>query len=1168
MTCPSCGHDAPSSARFCPACGHGLSPTRGEERRVVTVLFADLVGFTALSESEDPEKVKLLVDGCFQRLVADVNAFGGRVDKILGDAIIALFGAPIAHEDDAERAVRAALRMQRTLHDHAADLPTPVRMRVGVNTGEVLVGALRAGGDYTAMGDVVNTANRLQTVAPPGGVLVGAATHAATSAAIRYDHVGPVEARGREEPVDAWLALEAVAPPGRRPRRAKAPLVGRDTELTLLLDGIRLAVRHDRPFLAVVEGEGGVGKNRLVEEVCREAERQLSAIVLQGRCAPYGEVNPWWPIATALSGVLCLDPSIPAEESTPRCADVVSELLDLPPTDDRVGTVVEGLLQMGGHPTRLDDIEPARAREHVQHAVLALLEGLVRRRPLVLAVADLQWADPMVGGLLERALGQLSGSPFTLLTTQRPDRANTWPPATGRHTALVLRLDPLQQEAADQLLQLLVTTAVPEELRQRLIDRSGGNPFFIEELATLVEEGSPAVELLPDTLRGLVAARLDALPPAQRAMLDNAAVLGSWGSWISLQKFGAAMGQQADVATLAELADADLLDIEGDQWSFRSESVREVAYATLTKTARAQRHAGVANELRASFADRPERAEQIAFHYAAAAELVQGMGSVPGVPGSITGQAVTWLLHAAEWNVDQQVLPTAERLATQALELLANEGRVAADDPQRVRALIVRGRAYGEQRDLDRARQDIVAALDGARLAGDPGALSRARTVLGNLERAAGRMESSVRELSHAVQLARQAGDELARADALRQLGMTALFSSDPEGAERHFDEADRIYSSLGDRRGHAWIEQHRAWISFVRGETGEAERRLAGAAAAFVELGDRGGLGWVNGLLAYVRFQQGRRAEARALAEETVREADQRGDRWAVGMMRTLLAAHHLWEGRPDEALGLATEARDTFRAIGERYGEIQACAPLARALVAKGRVADALRLAEEAMRFAEPFGMERFGATIAAGAAVHAGDGERAVRQARLALDSVDDFEGYDLEARVALGFGLVQVGRPAAAIDVLEDAAAHHASRPYLLVARALALAAAGKPAEAVSVAAAVVDDPAASYLDAVIASCVVGLAKAQQGDEDGSRDGIAEAVRRSDASGDLVARAVARLARAEARVALGDPEADELRGRAAARASRFEGALHGWTTAFALAAHFDGEPEVVA
>jgi class 3 adenylate cyclase len=226
VTCPSCGTPAPAEARFCPGCGHSLGGERGDERRLVTILFADLVGYTTLAETRDPEQVKNLVDRCFQRLAADIVAHGGRVDKIVGDAIMALFGAPLAHEDDAERAVRAGLQMQRTLAEWSSELDVNFRMRVGINSGEVLVGALRAGGDYTAMGDVVNTASRLQTNAEPGQVLVGPTTHAATRDVMRYETLGLVRAKGRDEAVPAWVALEAVAPPGHRPRRVRTPLVG------------------------------------------------------------------------------------------------------------------------------------------------------------------------------------------------------------------------------------------------------------------------------------------------------------------------------------------------------------------------------------------------------------------------------------------------------------------------------------------------------------------------------------------------------------------------------------------------------------------------------------------------------------------------------------------------------------------------------------------------------------------------------------------------------------------------------------------------------------------------------------------------------------------------------------------------------------------------------
>src|SRR3954454_184565 len=212
VQCPSCSVEVPAGGRFCASCGHALFAP-ADERRIVSMLFGDLVGFTSLSETADPEHVKNIVDRCFEKLAADITSFGGRVDKIVGDAVVALFGAPVAHEDDAERAVRAALQMQRTLADEAHAIGADLRMQKRINTGEVLVGALRAGGDYTAMGDVVNTASRLQTSARPGDVVVGPETHEVTRDVFRYEPLGRIVARGREEPVEAWVAIEAVAAP-------------------------------------------------------------------------------------------------------------------------------------------------------------------------------------------------------------------------------------------------------------------------------------------------------------------------------------------------------------------------------------------------------------------------------------------------------------------------------------------------------------------------------------------------------------------------------------------------------------------------------------------------------------------------------------------------------------------------------------------------------------------------------------------------------------------------------------------------------------------------------------------------------------------------------------------------------------------------------------------
>ena len=302
--CAACAHPVPSGARFCPSCGAAVAaPTVTlEERRVVTVLFADLVGYTALAENLDPEQVKRLIESCFERLVADIETFGGRVDKLLGDAIVALFGAPVAHEDDAERAVRAALRMQETLSRFCADGgqdrlagPDGIQMRVGINTGEVLVGTL-IGSDYTAMGDVVNMASRLQAMAPPGGVLIGSATAALCSLGVAREPFGVTAIRGREQVEQSWLVTGAAAA-GTRPVRCDVPFVGRRSERTLL-DAAVEVVRSGHSGVVSIVGEAGAGKTRLAEQIVDALENE--AIVVRTACAPYGESNVWAPVTTAV----------------------------------------------------------------------------------------------------------------------------------------------------------------------------------------------------------------------------------------------------------------------------------------------------------------------------------------------------------------------------------------------------------------------------------------------------------------------------------------------------------------------------------------------------------------------------------------------------------------------------------------------------------------------------------------------------------------------------------------------------------------------------------------------------------------------------------------------------------------------------------------------------
>jgi class 3 adenylate cyclase/tetratricopeptide (TPR) repeat protein len=894
MTCPSCGSDVPAGARFCPTCGHQVD-LRGDERRVVTVLFADLARFTGLSESLDPESVKLLVDRCFAALAQDVTSHGGLVDKVVGDAIVALFGAPVAHEDDAERAVRSGLQMQRTIASLAVELDTPLQLRIGINTGEVLVGALRAGGDYTAMGDVVNVASRLQTAAQPGMVVVGAATRSATVDTVVYRELGQLVPRGREESVEVWEAVECLAPPGRRPRRAIAPLIGRESELELLRRSVAGSVTRRRPNLIVVVGDAGVGKSRLTLELSNWAAGSLDALVLEGRALPYGEANPWWPMAEVVQQACGITGSDTAEVARSHVAETVAGLLSARPGDPNVILVTAGLLHLMGHQDALRDVDPQRARQQARNALRTLILGLARRRPLILLLSEMHWADDLVLDLVGDGLDRFTGLPVTIALTARPELLERWSVPTGRYNVAVLHLDPLDDDASRRLVEALIEGAAPPGLVETLAARSGGNPFFVEELVSLTAhetEGGRGVEL-PATLRGIVGARFDSLSAEERSVLEDAAVIGRSGFVYTLRSMARTHGTADPDRVISQLVAQDLVAVTDGRWQFRSEVVREVVYDIITKTERARRHWELAEWIAAEvrrMRREDEFLEPLAHHYATAAELVAEIGPVTGVPATATAEAVAALTRAAHWSSDRELLLPAARLFDRALALLSDAGVNAR------RALLLdRALVRTTLRQLPGARADLDEAAEGAEGADR----ARALTVQGYVEQTESDWDRSMATLTRAVEEWRLIGDRDGEGDALRRAGMTSLFAGNVARAQELLDSALELARVDGHRRDEAWTLWHLAWASFASGATAEAESRLADAEEAFRSAGDTGGLGWVSGLLGWLRMVQGRRSEAEQLATGVLEDARERGDRWAVGMLLVLLGLLRLWDGR-----------------------------------------------------------------------------------------------------------------------------------------------------------------------------------------------------------------------------------------------------------------------------
>ena len=1130
--------------------------------------MADLVGFTALAASADPEHVKNLLDRCFERLVSDITAFGGELDKIVGDEIVAQFGAPVAHEDDAERAVRAALQMSQTVEDLGRELDTPIALRIGINTGEVFVGAMKAGGDPTVMGDVVNIASRLQTGARPGQVVVGPATHESTRACVDYEALGPLTVKGREETVDAWIAREVTAPPGHRRKARKAPLVGRDSELGTLRNALHLAVTRRRAHLVVLIGDAGVGKTRLASELAIEAQREHGARVLSGQCAPYGDSGPWAPIAEMVYQAVGADAGCSVGMLRERLMEAAALALGHDVGHKDVARAAEGLLYITEGLAR-PGADPTRAREDALRAVIACLEGFAVQSPLVVVLSDLHWADDLVLEALNLLLTRLRNLPLMLIGTARPGFEDRWQPSPGRYNTVSVHLDPLDARATSDLVSVLLGQPVDEDVATFLSDRSGGNPFFIEELVALLVEsedlGSGALRPervlgLPATLHGLVAARLDALPADDRRVLEDFAVVGTSGPVSA----ALALSESAESrAALNRLADRDLLVLDGDEYRFKSALIRDVAYGTLTKAERARRHATL-SPLLSTPGD--QVTEQVAHHLSVAAELAGELGGVDGVPNDIRTIALGALVHAARSAEDSESWLSAGRLHDRALSL------IGADDghPLRLPSLLGRARALSAQRELGTARDDVHTALVEARSSGNLRLEAEALSLLGGIQRNAGEYEDAKRTYADVERRFRDLGDAAGVAATQRDLGFTHLYCGDTDDAERLISDALASFRSFGDDRGIAWALQNLAWIAFMRGRMQEADVRLHEAADRFAEAGDWGGLGWAFGLLAFVRYHQGRLDEAEELAAQIASEVRYMGNPWAVGMMEALLADVALWRGRGEESVRRGREALALFRAISDSFGEVQACGVVARGLAGLGRWAD-YRLAlseldDAAARHPDP-NQRLIARVISAGVALLTGDAELALAEATLALDQSTEAESLGSSERSgALGGALLQSGRIDEAIAVLDEAFRDERAdgpRASLGGMLALAHAAGGHTDDAMRLIAAIDVIRGGTYMDRVTTHWARGFVSVQRKDTLGAVAAFEAACALTDATDLRVDIAVATLARGRALQALGSADASTVLEQAADRLEALGIDAAGWERVFALAcAHAPG------
>ena len=640
-----CGTPLAEGAGAAPPGGDlGLVPPAAapvEERRQVTVLFADLSGYTAVAERMDPEDVKALVGRCLRRLGEEVDRHGGTVDKYIGDNVMAIFGAPVAHEDDAERAVRAGLAMQRAMDEINEEISgsygVTLALRVGVNTGEVIAGAV--GESYTVIGDTVNVAARLQAAAQPGTVTVGERSFRATRDAVAYRELEPLTLKGKADPVPAWEATDLIAaqPVRRSAPRMEAPLIGRRDELELLSSIYRRVIREGRPHLVTVIGQAGVGKSRLLRELeaaMEDADPQPS--LRQGRCLPYGSGIVYWALGEVLREECDILDGDPADVAWTKLSGHLDELLrgseDEEDPSERRAALIGRLLgiEVPLEPGAAESADPQRMRESFFSAVRACIEAMGRRQPLVLAFEDIHWADDGMLDLIEY-LAQWVRAPVMLLSLARDElleRRPGW--GGGRRRATSVFLEPLSTEQTEELISALIPDRDgSSELVPAVAERAGGNPFFAEEMVRRLAEasGSEAAEL-PDTVQGLLAARLDSLDQFERRLVQQAAVVGRT-FWEGLL-VPVAEEEGGDLhRALAALQEKDIVVPEAGtrlageaELAFKHVLIRDVAYGMLPKSVRARKHFEVGGFIEDRAGDRAEEVVALlAEHYGRAATL-------------------------------------------------------------------------------------------------------------------------------------------------------------------------------------------------------------------------------------------------------------------------------------------------------------------------------------------------------------------------------------------------------------------------------------------------------------------------------------------------------------------------------------------------------------------
>jgi class 3 adenylate cyclase/tetratricopeptide (TPR) repeat protein len=957
MRCERCGSESPEGFRFCGNCGAPLprpGAVRPEaERKLVTALFCDLVGFTQRAERLDPEDVRHMLNVYYASARGELERFGGTVAKFIGDAVFALFGAPRAHEDDPERAVRAALAALDAVADlNAARPELDLHVRIGVTTGEALVATDVPAGEAQDMawGDVLNTASRLQSAAPTDGVLVDDATYRATRDVIEYATAEPVLAKGKAEPVVVWRPLAPVSRRGLDLALGEVPpLIDRDGEMHALraaLDDVRA---RREPQLITLVGDAGIGKSHLVLELFRHVDALHDLIHWRhGRSPPHPAGVSYWALGEVVKAHAGMLESDGAAAAASKLSRAVRDVVDDPADAERIEGHLRSLVGLGGEPeARIDERGAAFA------AWRHFLEALARRRPLVLVLEDLHWADDGLLDFVEHLVEWTRDVPLLVVCTSRPEifeRRTEW---GERDRATTLLVAALTTEHTRELVSSLAgDVALPREMADEIVARSAGNPLYSVEFARMLDSLEPDASLealpIPGSLRAMIASRLDSLPPEEKGLLQAGSVVGR-AVWPGALAAITGRPRRWVVRRLRRLEDGEFLtrrrrsSVENEtEYRFAHVLVRDVAYGAIPRRRRGEIHRRTAEWLESLSPDRAaDRAEMLAHHYLQAYEMATAAG---GRTAALAERARRALRDAGDRALALHAFPAAARYFRAARELWPD------DDPDLPWLLLRLGKSlyYAETA----GAEELTCARDALLAAGDRGAAAEAEAVLAYLAHHEGRRDLFSGHLERAVALVDDLGPTRAKAEVLVDLANDLSMTRDHERTLAVAGEAREIAQALGLQELTA---NALAIIGISRGLSGDLGGRvdLERSIAITEEIGSH--LSAQScGMLADLECHVGNLGACFELQTRARDHAERFGHAGFVRWLAAERVGEGYWTGAWDEALGRADAFIDEAESGVPNFMEAYCRTMRGRIRLARGDAAGALLDAARAVEFA----------------------------------------------------------------------------------------------------------------------------------------------------------------------------------------------------------------------